>query len=50
MTTASMLAHTTPNSVNEAATEIIIINDIIIYDTSLIQQRLLIVTDAYLII
>ena len=50
MTTAFILIHIIFNSINEIVTKIVITNNIIIYDISLIQQRLLIVTNVYSII
>ena len=50
MTTAFILIHITFNSINEIVTEIVIMKNIIIYDIFLIQQRLLIVINAYSII
>ena len=50
MTTAFMLIYITFNSINEIATKIVITKNIIIYDISLTQQRLLIVIDVYSII
>ena len=47
MTAAFMLVHITFNSVNEAVTEVVITENIIIYDISLVQQRLLVVIDVY---
>ena len=50
MTIAFMLIHIIFSSINEVVTKIVITKNIIIYDISLIQQRLLIVTNVYLII
>ena len=51
MTTAFILIYIIFNSINyEAVIKIVIVKNIIIYDISLTQQRLLIVTNIYLII